>query len=145
MTDSITIRIPGKPRGKGRPRFKHIGSVYTDPKTRAYEEELALLARLEMRKRLDPKPIEGPVSVSIKAVFQIPRSWPKKTQKAAREGWMRPTIVPDSDNILKLMDGFNSIIWKDDKQVVSAAISKFYGSEPYVEFIIRPLDVKAAA
>lgn len=129
----IEMRIDICPRGKGRPRFGR-GHAFTDSKTRAYENRLASEARLLMR----GKPaMEGPLSVTVGAFFPIPKSWPKARQQAAIAGTERPVGKPDADNLLKSLDSFNGIFWKDDAQIVQATVMKRYSSAPALVIQIR--------
>lgn len=53
-------------------------------------------------------------------------------------GIIRPTIKPDVDNIAKvILDSLNGLAYKDDKQIVFCAISKWYGENPRVEVILE--------
>ena len=46
---------------------------------------------------------------------------------------MRPTGRPDLDNIVKLYaDAFNSVVWRDDSQVVRVVSEKRYSDRPGV-------------
>lgn len=115
---ALQFTIPGPPRGKGRPRFFRRGKgvgTYTDDKTAAYENLVALAAYAAHK---GPK-LEGPLQMSVTAVLPKPKS-------AKRS---HPTVKPDLDNIVKaILDGCNRAgIWGDDAQVVSIAASKSYG------------------
>lgn len=49
-----------------------------------------------------------------------------------------PTIKPDTDNIAKsILDSLNGIAYKDDKQVVSLSVKKWYAEEPSVSIWIK--------
>jgi Holliday junction resolvase RusA-like endonuclease len=64
-------------------------------------------------------PIEGPVELSVSAIYLRPKS-----QKNAR--WK--TSRPDADNLSKLLkDALNKVAWRDDAQVVSLHMWKQYG------------------
>ncbi|WP_423739225.1 RusA family crossover junction endodeoxyribonuclease [Clostridium sporogenes] len=53
-------------------------------------------------------------------------------------GIVRPTIKPDVDNIAKvILDSLNGLAYKDDKQIVTCGISKWYGEDPRVEVILE--------
>lgn len=142
MADEIVIRLPGKPVGKGRPRFTMSGRTYTDPKTRGREDTLAALAVHAMQGR---HPLTGPVAVEVIAAYPIPKSWSRKKREAALAGQIVPTVTPDADNILKTVDAFNGIVWDDDKQVVEALVMKVYGERPFVEFRVRAIVEREAA
>lgn len=133
MTPAVHIVLEGEPRGKGRPRFTRTGHVFTDRATRDYETALKLRGREAMRGR---KALEGPLTVWVLAVFAVPTSWPKKTRAAALAGAVRPTVVPDGDNLLKVLDALNKVAFVDDAQIVRAIVDKVYGDRPRLEVSI---------
>lgn len=144
MTD-IRIRLDGPPRGKGRPRFRNIRtkdgrafvSTYTDSKTVSYETALAMQATLAMAGQ---SPLSGALRVSVFAGMPIPKSWSHSKRRSAVEGRILPTVKPDVDNTLKLLDALNKIVWIDDNQIVNAEISKRYAEQPYLLVVVRPLE-----
>jgi Holliday junction resolvase RusA-like endonuclease len=124
----IVIEHFGVPKGKGRPRFsRKTGSPYTPTTTRSYEAALCKAARAIMGKRAL---LEGPLHVRCIAAFPIMPSWTKKKKEAARVGDELPTKKPDADNILKMLDALNGVVWNDDCQIVKAEIEKFYSERP---------------
>lgn len=127
----VTIRLPGQPRGKGRPRFARVGAfvhTFTDKKTLSYEEQLSEAGVIAMRAY---PPRLGALSVRIEAAFGIPPSWSKKKRSAALAGDLMPTGKPDFDNISKIVgDALNGIVWKDDSQIINASFRKFYAEVP---------------
>lgn len=137
ITQSVTVTLPGIPRGKGRPRFvRATGRTYTDAQTESYEGALKWAAKSQMHGNA---PMEGPLAVTMIAEFAIPASWSKKRQSAAMAREVRPTGKPDADNLLKTLDALNEVVWKDDAQVVEAHISKHYGRNPGVTIIVSPV------
>lgn len=125
---AIAITLPGKPRGKQRPFFTKKGFGFTPKQTRVQEATVKSLAIAAMQGRA---PFDGPVALDITACMEIPRSWSKKKQEAARSGALRPTGKPDCDNVLKLFaDSMNGVVYRDDAQVVWARIVKVYGERP---------------
>ena len=126
---AVSFSIPGPPQGKARARTGRGNHHYTPGKTVAYEQEIALGARLAMRGR---PPIEGPVSLSFRAVFQIPASASKAKRKAMIDGLILPVKVPDLDNIMKAIgDGANGIVFRDDCQIVRLGqVEKVFGLTP---------------
>ena len=42
---TVCFTVPGKPQGKGRPRFTRSGHTYTPDRTAAYEERVKLAYR----------------------------------------------------------------------------------------------------
>lgn len=138
LTDSVTFIVEGRPKGKGRPRFSFKGGhAYTPASTVAYERQIKTAARVAMDNR---QPMAGPVSVRVRAVFPVAKSWTKARRQAALTGKIHPTTKPDLDNALKaLLDGCNKTVWIDDVQVVDAHITKEYGERPHLHIIARPL------
>lgn len=125
--------IPGKPRGKERPRFnKRTGDVFTPPKTTDYEKTVRycyMNAYPSVRDRLH----EGACFVEVTAYYPIPQSWPRKKKMAAIAGGILPEVKPDWDNVGKTVcDALNGLAWRDDAQVVSALVSKRYAERPHV-------------
>jgi Holliday junction resolvase RusA-like endonuclease len=126
----VTIELPGPPRGKGRPRFAVRGgfaAAYTDSKTRDYEAKLKAAAIAAM---LGKNPLDEALGVSLTAYMPIPESWSQKKRAKALAGDIVPTTKPDADNLYKMTDALNKIVWRDDALVVSAACMKFYCERP---------------
>jgi Holliday junction resolvase RusA-like endonuclease len=137
MTEPVTIVVMGAPVGKGRPRFTRGGHAYTPDKTRSYEQSVALAAKLEMRSR---QPIAGPVQMYFRAVFEIPKSWPEKKRMDAILGVIRPTVKPDTDNLIKAVaDSLNGIVYRDDSQITEISGSKRYGPQAFVTVTVKPI------
>lgn len=129
----IVVTLPGIPQGKGRPRFsRKTGHAYTPGKTRSYESLLQGAAIKAMR---DRAPLDGPLFVKVEAYFPVPASWSKKKRAAALLGVTRPTGRPDADNLLKVLDSFNAVVWRDDAQVVEGVICKHYSDRP--QLVVR--------
>lgn len=118
----VNFSVPGRPQGKGRPRFsRRSGTVYTPKKTMEYEEKIRK-AYLEA----GGKKYSSPIVVIVNAYFLVPASWSKSIRRSALNGVFRPGR-PDIDNILKaVMDALNGIAYLDDKQVVECLCSKMY-------------------
>lgn len=134
MTE-IVIELLGVPQGKGRPRFvRATGHAFTPAKTRSYESMLQGAALDVMGGR---KPLDGPVRVSVEAYFPVPASWPKSRRAAALSGERRPTTKPDADNLLKVLDSMNEVVFRDDKQIVTAQIDKHYSDRPRLVVTVR--------
>lgn len=108
---SYTFFVPGRPVGKGRPRFTRQGHAYTPDKTKAYET----LVKLCWKEAGGVK-LTGPVFARIYARFAIPKSYPKsKAEKLRGHGY---TGKPDADNIAKaVLDALNGLAYDDDSQV----------------------------
>lgn len=131
---SKTIVIPGKPQGKGRPRFTRYGRPYTPESTRQYEE---LIRACWMEQADGWKVREGGVGMIVTAYFAIPSSANKDRKSGMRSGRILPQVKPDGDNILKAVaDALNGYAYTDDKQIVSMSVQKKYADEPRVEVVL---------
>jgi Holliday junction resolvase RusA-like endonuclease len=145
----VVVTLLGAPRGKGRPRVGTIGGfarVFTDKKTRAYEDAL----KAEGIKAMGDRPyLDEALSVMIRAYMPVPESWSARKRAMALHGDIMPTGAPDFDNICKLLDGLNyhpprfkgdkekrPIIWRNDSQIVSAHVMKFYDGIPRLEISV---------
>lgn len=125
------LEIPEAITGKARPRMNtYIGSVYTPTKTKNYEY---LVRQLFVYKYPDYKPIEGRVTMTIIAYFDVPKSTSKKKEAEMLCGGISPTKKPDWDNIGKIIsDALNKFAFKDDAQIIDVRIFKKYAKTPKV-------------
>ena len=134
----IEIRMDGQPIGKGRPRFvRATGRTYTPEKTARYEDRLAWAAQSVMAGR---DLLVGPLSVTVNAYLEVPTSRSKKWRAEALGGNLRPLVKPDADNIAKLLDALNKIVWLDDAQIVGLHVFKYYSDRPGIQIIVHEID-----
>lgn len=121
MTFSFTI--PGRVRGKGRPRFASRGKfvkVYTDSDTLTAE---AMVRSLGLQAMEGARPLSGPVWLDIRVSMIPPVSWSQRKRKLANF----VTGKPDTDNIVKLLgDALNGICWIDDSQIAALFFLRTY-------------------
>jgi Holliday junction resolvase RusA-like endonuclease len=137
VQEPIVIELIGPPRGKGRPRFvRATGRTFTDPQTEEYERNLKLVGALAMRGR---NPIAGPVAVLMEAHFAVPSSWSGKKQRSALADLVRHVTKPDADNLLKMLDGLNGVVWVDDAQICELQLIKRYALKPLTKITVRIL------
>lgn len=124
---TVQFFIPGDPRGKGRPKATSIGGharVYTDAKTRAYEAQIAALARQAMA---GAAPLSGPAYVEISVRLAPVASASKRARTAMLALEIQPTKKPDLDNVIKaVLDGMNGIVFSDDALVCAMRAEKIY-------------------
>lgn len=133
----ISFELHGKPRGKERPRFsRKSGCAYTPANTVNYEAALRMAGQTAM---LGRDLFRGPVSVVIEAIFAPAPSWTKNRQAAALLGLSRPVTRPDADNIVKMLDALNGVVWLDDKQIVSLSLNKRYDKAPLLRVTVEAL------
>jgi Holliday junction resolvase RusA-like endonuclease len=134
----ISFEVAGKPRGKGRPRFaRRTGIAYTPAETRSYENLLRAAAQDAMN---GSPPLDCPVILHMTATVPVPQSWSRKKQAQALSGAIRPTTKPDCDNILKMTDALNQIVFRDDAQIVEARVTKRYGERPSLTVEVTTCD-----
>ncbi len=130
----IAISLPGAPRGKGRPRFRVIGkgprsfvSTYTDPETQKYEARLRTAGAAQMAMQ---EVFSGPLYVKVEAFMPIPASYSLRKRASCADGTIQPTGKPDADNIVKMLDALNAVVWRDDSQITSLFVVKRYSLTP---------------
>lgn len=125
------FEIPGKITGKGRPRVNtNTAIAYTPAKTKDYEELIKQYFILKYRKI---QPLEGRLSVTVKAYFGIPKSTSKTNKEEMLQGNMSPVKKPDIDNIAKIiLDALNKLAFNDDNQITKLIIEKEYAEEEKV-------------
>lgn len=117
----ITFTVPGKPQGKGRPRFAR-GHTYTPKQTAEYE---ALIRR--MYKLAGGKMFKGAVHISILMLYPIPKNTPKLKAQQMLQGYILPAKKPDGDNVEKAVaDALNGIAYEDDSYIIKANWEKRY-------------------
>lgn len=135
----IEFTVAGEPVAQGRPRFSARGSfvkAYDPAKSKDYKAYVKLVAAAAMNER-SLKPLDGAISVDIKAFVSVPKSKSKKFREAALIWEIRPTKKPDCDNIAKiLLDAMTGIVYEDDKQIVKLSVEKYYDEVPRVEVAI---------
>lgn len=134
---SVSITIAGPPVPKGRPRLSTINGharAFTPAKTRRYEDLIRLEAGRVMEGRVQ---LQGATRVRIRAYMPMPQALAKHKIKgpSAEAGVIRPLTKPDVDNMAKVIDALNGIVWPDDNQVVELTVEKFYSAKPRLELI----------
>jgi len=124
----IRIVLAGLPLSKQRVRFTQEGHrPFTPEKTVNYEGRLAHAAQLAM----DGRPlILGPIAVDIEVRMRVPTTKSLRWRKQALAGQILPTKKPDADNVAKLLDALNLIVWGDDAQIIDLHVRKLYHDNP---------------
>lgn len=135
----VSIEIPGKPQGKARPRFARVGKgvrTYNTEETESYEGLVKMISNQAMQGK---SMFLGQVSMKIFAFYPMPKM-SKSKEIMAESGQIRPVVKPDWDNVGKLIsDAMNGIVYKDDKQIVEASVSKRYSHKPGVLVIVQEI------
>ena len=125
---SATFTVPGRPKGKGRPRASAVNGharMRTPAETIQYENWVRVCYQREHGAlRFAP-----PVVLEIDAYFEIPKSYTKKKRALCAQGLVRPTCKPDIDNVVKAVaDALNGVVYKDDSGVVELRCAKRWGA-----------------
>lgn len=142
----LSFTIPGEPVAKGRPRASVHGGVVrmrTPEKTVSYEAQVKWFA-LQAMESVDSMGrlllANQPISLSVRAVFGIPKGWSKRRVAACAEIPEFCVKRPDADNIAKIIgDALNGVVWGDDSQVARIALEKVYGDKPRVDVTVESL------
>lgn len=132
----IQFTVPGRPKGKGRPRATMAAGharVYTPADTVNYENWVRLCYRQEHPGVM----LAGPVSMVVAAYFAVPKSYSKKKAAMCASGALKPTCKPDMDNIVKAVaDALNGVAYRDDSCIVSLSVHKLYGDAERLEIVL---------
>jgi len=138
MTFMVTFKVDANPVGKQRARYVKRGNfvqTYTPEKTRTYE---TLIRDSAIEAMGASEALQTPVSLYLYIRVPIPASATKKRLQAIASGEEKPTKKPDASNILKSVeDAMNSVVYKDDSQIVNIHITKVYSSVPGVDICVK--------
>lgn len=111
--NGMIFEVPGKVRGKGRPRFTKFGTTYTDKKTVDYEEFIKR-CYLKHTSYISNKSIR----MSMYVCFSPNKSDTKKNKAIKLSNVFKPKKKPDADNVIKVvLDALNNVAYHDDTQV----------------------------
>lgn len=134
----LTFSMAGLPRGKGRPRTSVRGGiprVYTDAATRKYEASISKVAVGVMAGR---RPLDGPLSVSVRLRLSPPISMSKRERARVLAGEQPYFGRVDVDNAAKaVLDALNGICWGDDNQIVRLFVTKIAAEMPGIDLRIE--------
>lgn len=109
----LVFEVPGKVRGKGRPRFMRNGHTYTDSKTVEYER-LIKASYLKRTSYISQKSIR----MSMYVCFAPNKTDTKKNRALKLLNSLWPSKKPDVDNVIKVvLDALNKVAYQDDTQV----------------------------
>lgn len=123
--EEVHFIIPGRPVGKGRPRFTRRGHCWTPDKTVAYERDIKLAYWETCGKRCFGA--NKALSVEIVLYYIRPKRMTKHNSLMAQRGLLRPVVKPDVDNVIKaILDALNGIAFYDDRQIVQVTCEKWY-------------------
>lgn len=131
----ISLTIPGPPCAKQRPKV-YNGHGVTPVKTVNYETLVKQLYIMQNHRQQ----LEGQLKMTVRAYFSIPKSDSGKKAYEKSMGQNRPVKKPDWDNIGKIIsDALNGLAYRDDSQIVTATVEKWYSLNPRVEVEIQEI------
>lgn len=134
----ICFTVPGKPKGKGRPRF-YGGHAVTPQDTREYEEMTVMLAKMAAKGKSFTD--DAYLRADITAYYPISKHTSAKKTEEMLSGKLFPAVKPDADNFSKIiLDALNGVLYKDDAQIVILHAEKHYGKEPCVTVSISDIE-----
>lgn len=134
MWPSFFFRLPFACIGKGRPRVGRFHNVYTPKKTADFESQIQAFLKNTLDD-IEAIPSTMAIEVSVRCVYQPPKSWPKKLLALVNFFYLPKITKPDIDNALKiLLDAFNKLLWADDKNIYDVHAKKVWG--PRDEIIV---------
>lgn len=138
--EPLLISISGAPRGQGRPRTVVRGgfaTIYKADPDRKYEKVIRIEATKFMAGR---KPLEGPLSVSLRFRMPIPKSATKAAHASMAAGETPCTSKPDVSNLAKAIeDALNAVVYLDDSQIVRLFTTKVYAEKPGIDIRVESL------
>lgn len=140
----IDITIEGNPQPQARHRMafgKGKAHAYDAPRSKIKKREVAICAKAYMLKNKIPMITEA-FQMELMFGIEIPPSWSKTKQLAARRGLIKPTSkhTGDDDNLEKLVkDALNGICYTDDSASCDCVRKKIYThtDTPFIRFVIR--------
>jgi Holliday junction resolvase RusA-like endonuclease len=129
----IEIKIRGTPTAWARAGFG--GRFFTPAKQREAGQIIEMEARIAMGSR---PLLQGPLELTVVFAYAWPKGLSKK-RRLAPAGQFKQTR-PDLDNLIKLVcDRLNGIVWLDDSQVASLAVTKVYTPIPSISILVNEL------
>lgn len=127
---SVRIEIVGVPIARQRPRFSRFG---TYDKQKDIKEMYALSVRSQLPRGFQV--IQVPIYLKILYEMPIPKTTSKK--KRSLMVGSPHTKKPDIDNLYKMFDSFNGILWLDDSQIYQVSMKKVYSENPKTVLIVE--------
>lgn len=141
---TVILRVPGRPRGKQRPKFnRQQGRSYTPQETVVYESKVHAEWIAAGRPRLPDEPLVA----ALTAVYERPASHRRKDGSLSAAGERAPWPMPqvDLDNVAKIaLDALNGLAYKDDRQVVHLTVNRRWAQAGESEHLfISVMEVEA--
>ncbi|MBS5368323.1 MAG: RusA family crossover junction endodeoxyribonuclease [Coprobacillus cateniformis] len=121
----LVFEVPGKVRGKGRPRFMRNRHTYTDSKTVEYER-LIKASYLKHTNYVS----QNSIRMSMYVCFAPNKTDTKKNKVLKLLNKLWPSKKPDVDNVIKVvLDALNKVAYSDDTQVNEINVIRHWSEE----------------
>jgi len=135
MEDALGCKIEFVAKGEVVPKGRHravvqggYARIYTPGSTAKYEQYIKMVAA----EHAPPKLLTGALVITLHINLQRPASLPNKITHCIKR--------PDVDNSIKsILDALESVIYKNDSQIVELHAYKRYGT-PSVKIEIEELE-----
>jgi len=115
-------------------RHRHTRSGHTYDPSKADKQDIAAVIQQQAPDIIP----QGPVAIDLWFYLPIPKSWPKYRKAKADQEIMPHSVRPDLSNLVKLVeDAAESILYDDDKQIVSIRTNKHYSPQPRTEIVMQ--------
>jgi len=133
--NGITFHVPGDVVPWAR-AGKHGKVQFTPGKQRNY---MGVIRDFCSQAMSDRPLFEGPVRLTIAAVYPWPKTVTKKRLASIDGAWK--STKPDGDNIAKIVkDSMNKIAFVDDAQCAVTTVFKVYGDKPGLRVTLESLE-----
>jgi Holliday junction resolvase RusA-like endonuclease len=141
VTESIVLRVAGKPATKGRPRFDpRTQRAYTPPSNIVSENDIRAVWRAAGEPRIED---DVAIALDVEIVVIRPAGHFRKNGELSAEGERQPIPCrqkPDLDNAVKLvMDALNTRAYRDDVRIARVTASRRWGDWPMTWLTLTPL------
>jgi Holliday junction resolvase RusA-like endonuclease len=138
---NVKFVYPGQPENYVRERYTNRGKRFYNKKAKQMDEankfyasQLDVLTRDKLNKLIANKDAEYYVKIDADFYLKTPDGDSIKTVVLKEEKIILPGIRPDLDNYDKfLIDVLHSVLFDDDKRVVSLNTNKYYSINPRTE------------
>ena len=143
--EPLRLVIPGVPRPLERNRTRIVntktgGQFVANYLPAQSAREQSVIRKIAYDAMNGRAPLLGPIDLRIVAYMPIPASWSNKKQATALNDKIRPTGRPDWENLAKMLDGLNGVVWRDDSQITDPrGPYKRYSNRPRTVIEIREL------
>ncbi len=134
----VSFEVPGEATPKMAPKFVRATGHTHKPTKEIHAAAVVKQFAVDAMTNAGVFMLDGPVAVSIAVFRGRGRPSSKKGREQAEKGLIRPVTRPDVDNVAKLvLDAMNGIAYRDDSQVVSLTVDKWFSERPRIEITVR--------